>query len=150
MISFTEKAADKILSIMNEQKVTDDTRVRVGVKGGGCSGFTYTVDFDSRKSKFDLEFESFGLSVLVDKKSHLYIKDTEIDWSNDLNDRGLKFNNPQIMGALNVTPDSFSDGGLFFEETKAYDQAKLMVDSGASIIDIGGGSTRRCLPTIDE
>jgi len=99
VISFTEKAADKILSIMNEQKVTDDTRVRVGVKGGGCSGFTYTVDFDSRKSKFDLEFESFGLSVLVDKKSHLYIKDTEIDWSNDLNDRGLKFNNPSAKGS---------------------------------------------------
>ena len=99
MISFTEKAADKILSIMNEQKVTDDTRVRVGVKGGGCSGFTYTVDFDSRKSRFDLEFESFGLSVLVDKKSHLYIKDTEIDWSNDLNDRGLKFNNPSAKGS---------------------------------------------------
>ena len=99
MISFTEKAADKILSIMNEQKVTDDTRVRVGVKGGGCSGFTYTVDFDSRKGKFDLEFESFGLSVLVDKKSHLYIKDTEIDWSNDLNDRGLKFNNPSAKGS---------------------------------------------------
>lgn len=84
---------------MNDQKVTEDTRVRVGVKGGGCSGFTYTVDFDSKKSKFDLEFESFGLSVLVDKKSHLYIKDTEIDWSNDLNDRGLKFNNPLAKGS---------------------------------------------------
>ena len=99
MITFTEKAVNKIMSIMNEQKVTDDTRVRVGVKGGGCSGFTYTVDFDSRKSRFDLEFESFGLSVLVDKKSHLYIKDTEIDWSNDLNDRGLKFNNPSAKGS---------------------------------------------------
>ena len=53
MISFTEKAAVKVLSIMDEQKVDDDTRVRVGVKGGGCSGFTYTVDFDSRKNKFD-------------------------------------------------------------------------------------------------
>ena len=99
MISFTEKAASKVLSIMDEQKVDDDTRVRVGVKGGGCSGFTYTVDFDSRKSKFDLEFESFGLNVLVDKKSHLYIKGTEIDWSNDLNDRGLKFNNPSAKGS---------------------------------------------------
>ena len=98
MISFTEKAADKILSIMKDQEVFDETKIRVGVKGGGCSGFTYTVDFDSRKSKFDLEFESFGLSVLVDKKSHLYIKDTEIDWSNDLNDRGLKFNNPAAKG----------------------------------------------------
>ena len=66
MITFTEKAANKVLSIMNEQDVNNDVKVRVGVKGGGCSGFTYTVDFDSRKSKFDLEFESFGLNVLVD------------------------------------------------------------------------------------
>ena len=98
MISFSEKAASKVLSIMKDQKVTDDTRVRVGVKGGGCSGFTYTVDFETRKGKFDLEFESFGLNVLVDKKSHLYIKDTKIDWSDDLNDRGLKFDNPSAKG----------------------------------------------------
>ena len=98
MISFTEKAASKVLSIMKDQKVADDTRVRVGVKGGGCSGFTYTVDFETRKGKFDLEFESFGLNVLVDKKSHLYIKNTKIDWSDDLNDRGLKFDNPSAKG----------------------------------------------------
>ena len=99
MISFTEKAANKVLSIMSEQDVSNDTVVRVGVKGGGCSGFTYTVDFESRKGKFDLEFESFGLGILVDKKSHLYIKDTEIDWSDNLNDRGLKFNNPSAKGS---------------------------------------------------
>jgi iron-sulfur cluster assembly protein len=99
MISFTEKAANKVLSIMQEQKVSDDTVVRVGVKGGGCSGFTYTVDFDSKKGKFDLEFESFGLNILCDKKSHLYIRDTEIDWSDNLNDRGLKFNNPSAKGS---------------------------------------------------
>jgi len=99
VISFTEKAANKVLSIMQEQKVSDDTVVRVGVKGGGCSGFTYTVDFESRKGKFDLEFKSFGLGILCDKKSHIYIKDTEIDWSNDLNDRGLKFNNPSAKGS---------------------------------------------------
>jgi iron-sulfur cluster assembly protein len=99
MISFTEKAASKVLSIMKDQKVADDTRVRVGVKGGGCSGFTYTVDFETRKGKFDLEYESFGLTVLVDKKSHLYIKGTEIDWSDNLNDRGLKFNNPSAKGS---------------------------------------------------
>ena len=63
---------------------------------------------------------------------------------------GLTFDTPLIMGALNITPDSFSDGGLFFEETKAYDQAKLMVDSGATIIDIGGESTRPGSKTIDE
>ena len=98
MISFTEKAANKVLGIMQDQKVSEGTVVRVGVKGGGCSGFTYTVDFESRKGKFDLEFESFGLNILVDKKSHLYIRDTEIDWSDNLNDRGLKFNNPSAKG----------------------------------------------------
>ena len=63
---------------------------------------------------------------------------------------GLKFDNPQIMGALNVTPDSFSDGGLFFEESKAYDQANLMIRSGATIIDVGGESTRPGSKTVDE
>ena len=99
MISFTEKAAKVVLNIMKEQDVSDNTCVRVGVKGGGCSGLTYTVDFDGRKGKFDLEFESHGLNILVDKKSHLYIKNTEIDWSNSLNDRGLKFNNPSAKGS---------------------------------------------------
>ena len=99
MITFTEKAASVVLNIMKEQDVSDNTCVRVGVKGGGCSGLTYTVDFDGRKGKFDLGFESHGLNILVDKKSHLYIKDTEIDWSNSLNDRGLKFNNPSAKGS---------------------------------------------------
>ena len=55
---------------------------------------------------------------------------------------GLRFDKPQIMGVLNITPDSFSDGGLFFKGSKAYAQAKLMIKSGAKIIDIGGESTR--------
>ena len=55
---------------------------------------------------------------------------------------GIKFDGPHIIGVLNVTPDSFSDGGLFFDESKAYDQANLMITNGAKIIDIGGESTR--------
>ena len=110
MISFTEQAADKVLSIMKEQEVSNDTLVRVGVKGGGCSGFTYTVDFDNQKGKFDLEFESFGLNVLVDKKSHLFIKGTEIDWSDDLNDRGLKFNNPSAKGSCGCRTSFMHEG----------------------------------------
>ena len=62
----------------------------------------------------------------------------------------LKFNNTQIMGVLNITPDSFSDGGLFFEESKAYDQASSMIQNGATIIDIGGESTRPGSKTINE
>ena len=99
MIEFTEKAVDRLSTIMKEQKVSDETCIRVGVKGGGCSGFTYTVDFETKASKFDLKFESFGLEILVDKKSHLYIKDTVIDWSDSFTDRGLKFDNPHAKGS---------------------------------------------------
>ena len=63
---------------------------------------------------------------------------------------GLKFNNPQIMGVLNITPDSFSDGGLFFDEVKAYNQANLMINGGATIIDIGGESTRPGSKIVNE
>ena len=63
---------------------------------------------------------------------------------------GLNFTKPQIMGALNITPDSFSDGGLFFEKKKAYEQAKLMFNNGAKIIDIGGESTRPGSKTVNE
>jgi len=99
MITLTENAAKEIHKIMQENEVSDDVCLRVGIKGGGCSGFTYTLDFDSKKTKFDLEFESQDLKILVDKKSHLYIKDTEIDWSYGLMDRGLKFNNPSAKGS---------------------------------------------------
>ena len=62
----------------------------------------------------------------------------------------IKFNEPQIMGVLNITPDSFSDGGLFFDKTKAYNQANQMVNDGAKIIDVGGESTRPGSETIDQ
>jgi len=63
---------------------------------------------------------------------------------------GLKFQSPQIMGVLNITPDSFSDGGLYFKESKAYRQAALMIKNGAKIIDVGGESTRPGSKTINE
>jgi dihydropteroate synthase len=63
---------------------------------------------------------------------------------------GIKFSSPKIMGVLNVTPDSFSDGGLFFKKIKALDQVRLMIKSGASIIDIGGESTRPGSQTVNE
>tara|TARA_R100000234_G_scaffold120062_1_gene105186 strand:+ start:4566 stop:4940 length:375 start_codon:yes stop_codon:yes gene_type:complete len=100
MISFTNSAAKEIRKIMIRDGLNPETvAVRMGVKGGGCSGFTYTLDFDNRKGKFDLFYESEGLSILVDKKSNLYIGETEIDWSYNLMDRGLKFNNPFAKGS---------------------------------------------------
>ncbi len=63
---------------------------------------------------------------------------------------GIKFDNPQIMGVLNITPDSFSDGGLYFDESQAYSQASLMINEGAKIIDIGGESTRPGSKTVND
>ena len=100
MISFTNSAAKEIRKIMIRDGLNPETvAVRMGVKGGGCSGFTYTLDFDNRQGKFDLFYESEGLSILVDKKSNLYIGQTEIDWSYNLMDRGLKFNTPFAKGS---------------------------------------------------
>ena len=97
-ISLTEESANVLLSYMNEEKPIPEF-VRFGVKAGGCSGFTYTIGFDNRSRKFDLEFESCGVKLLVDKKSHLYVKETEIGWSNELQDKGFKFDNPHAKGA---------------------------------------------------
>ena len=97
-IYLTETSAKILSGVMQVEKPSPEY-VRFGVKAGGCSGFTYTIDFDSRPRKFDLEFESCGINVLVDKKSHLYIKETTIGWSNELQDKGFKFDNPHAKGA---------------------------------------------------
>ncbi|MDH5752776.1 MAG: iron-sulfur cluster assembly accessory protein [Deltaproteobacteria bacterium] len=99
MITLSEAAAKEIRKIKAEEGLGEEIPVRIGIKGGGCSGFTYTFEFDGNKGKYDLEFESQGLRILVDKKSHLYIDGTEIDWSYNLVDRGLKFINPSAKGS---------------------------------------------------
>lgn len=99
MIHLTEAAAKEIRKAKAEAGLAEDVPIRIGIKGGGCSGFTYTFDFDAKKGKFDLEFESQGMKILVDKKSHLYIDGTTVDWSYSLMDRGLKFTNPSAKGS---------------------------------------------------
>jgi len=96
-------------------------------------------------------FHSVAEIKVLSKEKRSAIKlDLKKITSKRKNIRGLKFNSTQIMGVLNVTPDSFSDGGLFFEESKAHDQVKLMIESGATIIDIGGESTRPGSKTIND
>ena len=99
-MKFTENAVNEILKIMKRDHLSPaNTAIRMGVKGGGCSGFTYTLDFDENQTKWDLLYESHGLSILIDKKSNLYIGETIVDWSYKLSDRGLKFNNPIAKGS---------------------------------------------------
>ena len=99
MIHLTENAAKEIRKLKAEDHLAEEVPVRIGIKGGGCSGFTYTFDFDGKKGRFDLEFESQGMRILVDKKSHMYIDGTEVDWSYSLMDRGLRFTNPNAKGS---------------------------------------------------
>ncbi len=111
------------------------------------------LEIFKRKSKGVVKSELYPISKIkaLDKEKMSIIKtDLKKITSKRKSISGLKFDIPQIMGVLNVTPDSFSDGGLFFEESKAYAQANLMIKSGATIIDIGGESTRPDSKTINE
>ena len=117
MIYLTETSA-KILTETMQAESPSPEYVRFGVKAGGCSGFTYTIDFDSRPRKFDLEFESYGINLLVDKKSHLYIKETTIGWSNELQDKGFKFDNPHAKGACGCRTSFQIDMDLIKDKEK--------------------------------
>ena len=97
-IQLTKKSGSVLQDFMEAEKQPPEF-VRFGIKAGGCSGFTYTIDFTDKQTKFDLHFNSHGVRLLVDKKSHLYVIGTTIDWSDDLNDKGFKFDNPHAKGA---------------------------------------------------
>jgi dihydropteroate synthase len=84
------------------------------------------------------------------KKKHLINSDLKIITSERKKILNLKFNTHQIMGILNVTPDSFSDGGLYLKKNKSYNHGSLMINEGASIIDIGGESTRPGSKIVNE
>lgn len=95
----TERAAKEILRVIAEQKFPSTTWVRVGAKGGGCSGFTYVLDFDQNgPTEFDLTFSQHGVNLIVDKKSEFFIGGTTLDFNDGLLDRGFVFKNPQASG----------------------------------------------------
>jgi len=96
MITITEKAAGKVKEILkNEDK--EDFGLRVGIKGGGCSGFTYTLNFDKSVSETDQTFNENGIQVIIDSKSYLYLAGTELDFVDGLNGSGFVFNNPNAV-----------------------------------------------------
>lgn len=75
-------------------KTPSESFIRVGVKGGGCSGLSYELTFDTDLKQEDKVFESNGIRVVVDKKSFLYLIGTELDYSGGLNGKGFVFINP--------------------------------------------------------
>ena len=95
MITVTENAKKKAINLMEEDgKSPDEAFIRVGVKGGGCSGLSYELTFDTDLKQEDKVFEHNGIRVVVDKKSFLYLIGTELDYSGGLNGKGFIFINP--------------------------------------------------------
>jgi len=96
-ISITDRAADRIKQIREEQQIADDAKLRVGVVSGGCSGLTYDLEFDSEPSENgdeDQEFEDKGVNLIVDMRSFLYLSGTELDYTAGLEGEGFHFHNP--------------------------------------------------------
>ncbi|NNE55992.1 MAG: iron-sulfur cluster assembly accessory protein [Flavobacteriales bacterium] len=94
MIKVRDNAREEVARLIAENKQPADSFIRVGVKGGGCSGLMYELDFDTEKVEGDQIFEDNGVKVVVDKKSFLYLVGTELDYTGGLNGKGFVFINP--------------------------------------------------------
>lgn len=97
-VMITENAAKKVKELIKAQNFPDTTFLRVGVAAGGCSGFSYSLKFDQA---FDTEnddvSDQFGVKVVIDKKSNMYIAGTSVDFYDGLEKQGFTFNNPNAV-----------------------------------------------------
>lgn len=92
-VSFTAGAIEEIARLMNEPHFDQQQRLRVGVKGGGCSGMTYVLGFDMPKSE-DILFSIEGIPCCMEAAHQIYLYGMNIDWQDGLNSRGFTFKNP--------------------------------------------------------
>ena len=98
-VEITEKAAEKIKYFATKDGVSNNGGLRVAVKGGGCSGMTYDLDITNEERESDKVVEQFGVKVMVDKKSYIYLVGTVLDFSDGLNGKGFTFENPNAKKA---------------------------------------------------
>lgn len=94
-ITLTEKAATQVRKLKMENSIPEEHGLRLGVKGGGCSGMTYVLAFDEKPKENDKILEQMGIRVFVDPKSLFFLSGTVLDFSDGLNGKGFVFNNPQ-------------------------------------------------------
>lgn len=95
-IKITDTAAEQLRQILTEKEVPKNSFLRVGVKGGGCSGLSYILDIDEKKD-YDDEYEINGVPFILDRRHKLYIEGTVIDFSSGLDNRGFTFDNPNAQ-----------------------------------------------------
>jgi iron-sulfur cluster assembly protein len=99
MIEITDKGAEKVHEFLASQQAdTSVAGLRVGVRGGGCSGFQYQLAFDEQRES-DVVFESHGLKLLVDGESLQFVRGSTIDYEESLQGAGFKVNNPNVVAA---------------------------------------------------
>ena len=97
-VSLTEIAAIEVKRIIDEQEYEGDVVLRVGVTGGGCSGFSYALGFDKGfDAKADSKIACHGIPVVVDRKSALYLDGTTVDFHDGIDKRGFVFDNPNAV-----------------------------------------------------
>ncbi|MEO5985244.1 MAG: iron-sulfur cluster assembly accessory protein [Ferruginibacter sp.] len=92
-VTLTLSAANEIRRLQLKEDFDNSKKLRIGVKGGGCSGMTYILDFDA-EGKNDEYFELEGISCIMDRSHAIYLTGMNIDWEGGLNSRGFTFNNP--------------------------------------------------------
>ena len=92
-IGVSEKAAEKIREVLRREGVADGG-LRIGVKGGGCSGLSYVMRFETQKRQGDKICEENGVKLFVDMKSYLYLNGTTLDWEDTLIEQRFAFVNP--------------------------------------------------------
>ncbi len=94
-VELTERAAKEVKTILDQQKRdAENTYLRVGVKGGGCSGFSYALDLTEVKGENDELWDSRGVKMICDPKSQIYLEGTTVDFKDEIMGRGFVFNNP--------------------------------------------------------
>jgi len=92
-VTLTEGAIKELKKLKEQQEISDDFGLRVGVEGGGCAGMNYILGFDQKKEG-DSEYDISGIRVFMNKAHGLYLAGMEIDFKNGLDARGFTFNNP--------------------------------------------------------
>jgi iron-sulfur cluster assembly accessory protein len=99
MITISDKGAEKVREFLDSQQADASMAgLRVGVRGGGCSGFQYQLAFDEQRDQ-DAVFESHGLKLLVDRESLPFVSGSTIDYEESLQGAGFKVNNPNVVAA---------------------------------------------------
>ena len=99
-VILTELAAKEVRTIVASQELeADKVRLRIGVKGGGCSGFSYLLDLTETQKDSDEVFEQHGIKIIIDPKSLLYLSGVTVDFKDEIMGRGFVFNNPNASSS---------------------------------------------------